>query len=836
MRRRVAEWLSWRGPLASTVLVPAGVACAAGAIVAHLLTPHWRMGGYTFAYGYPKNVEINATLAGLAAGAAAAVLVRWRATWAAAWLVALAGFGTAHLLWPLAVATWLPGLGLAAGLAIGLETARNGGLADPGPATATSAGAAAAWCAGLTLLTLMSYTPLLVVDAYHDGSVLLSAVDFVRGGFPFHSYIWAHGLHDTGVAALWILITGKIGTSAVALTNATVAALSVPTLLLIARRAVSSAAAALLAAATGLVGVVAVGSFTLGGAGGVLFLLRSIGILVFVAVAFFCATTRPRPHLWWTGAALAMAHLWRFEVGVGGAVAVAVVVAYRALVEAPRRRGAAVIGNLARVASGAVLFVALWHALFGWPDAAWLQNVFALGAYHSGYNGLPFAWPRSGESEWTRGVVWAGVTMAVALMLLATAARRVVDALWPPPGTHPAAAAPRDTELLILLALLAAAGLRTALDRSDTLHIAMWSLVPAWGAALPPLAAHFERLAARPRWAHAGLAMLALFLWFRDPPQQRFLQHLRPNPPLGPCADTTFTAAEAAVPRNWVFIEDTCMTELVLRAHGVERLIIDHSAPWYSVRFGLPQLMPQYMLNQAVTPAAQRALIDHWRAVAPQALLQVRGYSGLGHYDVHNMHQVPVLEAYLRARRDGTRRLRTPIGVLYLLDEAAEPSPRAAPRLLSDEVALFVDRAVFDPATGFAEAQGWAADLVGGEPVADISWWRDDAPDATAETVEPMRRLDVVAAMHASDLEFAGWWLVTRGAAGPTPPRFRLRAVTADGRTRIVDVDPERVQRLPPRSGAEWASLGADVAVAERQGAADRAAALARHAGAPIVQ
>src|SRR5258705_6282964 len=67
----------WGDALLDTLVVPAGLAIAVGLALAHWLTPQWTAGGLMHATGYPKNVEITATLAAVALGAASAVLVRW---------------------------------------------------------------------------------------------------------------------------------------------------------------------------------------------------------------------------------------------------------------------------------------------------------------------------------------------------------------------------------------------------------------------------------------------------------------------------------------------------------------------------------------------------------------------------------------------------------------------------------------------------------------------------------------------------------------------------------------------------------------------------------------
>src|SRR5205807_2513078 len=89
----------------------------------------------------------------------------------------------------------------------------------------------------------------LEIDVFHHGEVLASALDLLQGGQPFKTFIWPHGLHDTGLAALWILVTGKIGTSPVALARATCRALGIVSTYCLARRLLGSRAEALVACA-----------------------------------------------------------------------------------------------------------------------------------------------------------------------------------------------------------------------------------------------------------------------------------------------------------------------------------------------------------------------------------------------------------------------------------------------------------------------------------------------------------------------------------------------------------------------------------------------------------
>src|SRR5262249_10257380 len=151
--------------------------------------------------------------------------------------------------------------------------------------------------------------------------------------------------------------------------------------------------------------------------------------------------------------------------------------------------------------------------------------------------------------------------------------------------------------------------------------------------------------------------------------------HLRPNPPVGPCADVMFTAGEAAQPLNASFIAATCELEQVLHRHGVSRLLTDHAAPWYYARFHMPPPSRYYSLNRAYGTPAQRQFSDDIRAAGVQALFAVKGYGAMSRYDVPNALRVPIIEAYLRARRHGAPAVETPLGRLYFWNEAAAGAP-----------------------------------------------------------------------------------------------------------------------------------------------------------------
>ncbi len=591
----------WRGALLGTLIVPTGSGVAVGALAAHVLEPHWTAGGWAYATGYPKNVEIAATLIGVAAGGFSAALARWPLAWAAALVVAIGGFG-----YVARVCSGLPGVTVltvlmgALPFVCGLECLRV-------PARRPPVGDRRLWIASVVLLGTMLF--LLAahprkIDTFHDGELLASALDLLAGGRPFLTYPWPHGLHDTGLAALWIAATGKVGTSPVALALASCSALAAPA---------------------------------------------------------FYLLIRPAPLRTALGRSDVSHFYWFYPV----------LLCTAALCMAPLLAWAA---DRARYAVGAVVAV-------------------------------------------------AAVTT---------------------------------------------------------------------GARVPQLASGWRGLA----------------------------EHLRPNAPVGVCADTTFTAAEAAIRSNARFIDATCRLEQLLRARGVHRLLLDHSAPWYHSRFGMPPPSRYYSLNKAFTPEAQQQFIADVRAADVQALLAVRGYGALAQYDVPNAYRVPIIEAYLRARRRGAPAIDTPLGRLYLWNEPDAANPPASPPVTADErLALQGTGVTAVPSTGFVEVRGWTRDLGGAAP--RIGLVRTRAGDAEITFAAPQRTDATGAAPMVST-----WSLVARA----TPVELAGLAVELQGADGRLLVSPELppARELPPLAGPEWRDLHAAVDAAAALGAADRAAARQR--------
>ena len=852
------------------IVVPVGVAVAAGLALAATISPRWRAAGMPYLLGYGKNVEAAAVAGALAAGAATQWLVRSRRGLAAGLLVAVPGLALAVFAFPVAplLDGW-PELLAVAGLATALGLGRRGGRA---PAEAPSEGApllavargfpaalldAGGWATALLVGALAAAAfvftvgpPPLTIDTYHHGEVLSTAVDLLRGGRPFATLLWPHGVHDSGLAALWILATGKVGTSPVALAWASCCALGVAAAYLVARRLLGSRAAGLavclVAALAPLLtdqGQIAAGSLA----------LYQLGELFFVVLGFVAITSRRHDLL--AGLCFGLAYLFRVETALYGALAALAVIAHRdlAAAEAPwARRVKTAAGAVLRLCGGIALTLAAARLVLGWPGAEWYAYTLGdLPRYHRDAMGVPLPWPRQGVARSPVQALWLNRILArllLTLLLLVLALREVLERPRPRPRSP---AASERTASLLFVAVFTAAAAKSALDRSDVGHVTQWSALPLLATACLAFAAWRERRS----WtrARSGLALVVLIalldfgnLGFRvralrDPAaaaaaaRERWdglVEHLAPNPPAGGCADRTFTPGESRLAANRRFIADTCAAEATLRAHGVTRLVIADSASWYYVRFRMPWPTRYFAMARAYTPARQLELVRELRASRSQALLLAHGYGALGDFDVPDAVRIPVADAYLRGRRRGVAVTPTPLGDLFFWDEPERCLPVPLPGGPAPRAELTPELVAYQPASGLLFARGWAIDGATQGPLAALTLW--DAPPGAAADLELGRNRDELAAkLHREPLRHAGWELAVRGwrprrGARPGPAdALVLEALAQGGGTSRLRLDPSGACILGPLRGAEWNGLGEAIDRAAALGRADRASALA---------
>lgn len=800
--------------------------------------------------GYGKNVEAAAVAGALAAGAATQWLVRSRRGLLAGVLVAVLGFVLVAVLSPVLplVSGW-PQLLTAAVLATSIGACRDGRRQAAAGAGAIS-GPAAALLVGALACSVFAFTvgpPLLSIDTFHHGEVLSTALDLLHGGRPFATVIWPHGFHDSGLAALWILATGKIGTSPVALAWASCCGLGVVAAYLLARRLLGSRREALAACLVlAFAPLLTEQPQTVAGTSA----LDQLGRLLFVVLGFVVVTSsRPR-HLV-AGACFGLAYLFRVETALYGCLAALAVIAYRDLVAAgePFARAVKTFSRSAlRFLAGAALVLGAARLVLGWPGAEWYAFTLRdLPRYHRDAVGIPLPWTRRGVARSPDEAQWLSLALARLLLTLLLLVQTLREILARRPRL------PVESERaaqLIFVAFFAAAATKSALDRSDAFHVLQWSALPLLAASCLAIAGWRDRWSWSRRGSTLAVVALVALLGFENLriqiPSSRgpadlaaaarerwhgLVEHLAANPPAGACADRMFTPGESRLAANRAFIAETCAVEAMLRSHGVSRLVIADAAPWYHVRFRLPLPTRYYALARAYTPPRQAELIEELRASRPQALLLPQGYGALGDFDIPDALRVPVADAYLRGRRHGVPATPTPLGDLFFWDEPGTYTAPAQPGGGNPRAELAVELAAYQPAGGLLFARGWAIDAASGQPLAALAL-RNVPPGAGAELAYGLNREQAARSMNRAALAHAGWELTIQDwYLGRRYDEIAVDAVAAGGRTQQLTIDLSAARVLGPLSGSAWNGLATALGRAAALGRTDRARALSRWRG-----
>ena len=497
---------------------PLAAAVAVGTLVAPLVSPEWKAPGQPWFLGQAKNVE----QAMVAAGFLAAAAVPWlmRSTWGRAGVGLVAALGT-FILTAKGSAFLLsnaPGVILASTLAASVSAAwRRGEGTASQPCSAGAGGGLrmAIWtfaASALACLTGIFSVVALPIDVFHDGEVLSSALDFLGGGRPFETFLWPHGLHDTGLAAFWILVTGKVGTSPVVLAYATCCALGVLTASVLAKALNCTAHESLAAAA-------AVSLPFLTGIGpGVMDLLSPfrLGVMFFVVVGFAVLVSPWRHREGVAGLCFGLAYLFRVEAGLFGVVASAAVIAWRSLGNASAtvgERGRRFVWSLLQFFAGMALCLGACRAAFGWPGRAWFEYTLdILPSYHRDATGLFVPW----FGDASRPVDSPEALLLAWLVFVAVLVAQAAAHLDAGPGVNARA------EKLLFLSVFAVLATRSAVDRSDSEHIRQWVSLPLLGVLLMTVTAVREswRLGAGRSAAacFALVGLLSMFGGFFPPP------------------------------------------------------------------------------------------------------------------------------------------------------------------------------------------------------------------------------------------------------------------------------------------------------------------------------
>jgi hypothetical protein len=225
----------------------------------------------------------------------------------------------------------------------------------------------------------------------------------------------------------------------------------------------------------------------------------------------------------------------------------------------------------------------------------------------------------------------------------------------------------------------------------------------------------------------------------------------------------------------------------------------------------------------------QRELIAGLRARRPQALLQVRGFAGIWRFDVPDAVRVPLIDAYLRERRQGVAPIVTAIGDFYFWDESRTPeTPRSAAGPAAPGVGIAVESVIYAPASGVFFANGWAADVSAREPLKSLELVPGQLQAGKGwASLEYGRPRSYVLDCGTEEKARCGFEL-----AGSIPPdvmaawqkrgEIDLTAVTSDGSAAPIQLSLAKLHTVGELSGPEWRGLDQAVKEATAQGASDR--------------
>lgn len=380
--------------------LPVGTAVSGAFLIAKLVSPRWRAGGAPYVFGYAKNVEVLAAIGGILVGAMGRAIALTRTGSCTSSLIALFGWyliATRCLLEQIA-GCWARFLFIAflfIPLHICWPEDDEAFTAQTAETRASAKSVLAFISAGLlSVLAFASCRHQLDIDVFHHGEILASAIDLLHGGRPFSTFIWPHGFHDTGLTALWILATGKIGTSPVSLARSSCYALGIISGFLLGKRLLASRSQSL-AVCMGLLVVALQEDFNVLSSP-----VYHLGVLIFVVSGFYALTSVNRNRELIAGVCIGLSYVFRIETGAFAATAALGLIVFQSAI---RDRGSLGEGGKVLAKScvsfvcGMLLPLVLLYLLLGWPDHAWFEyTLLELPKYHLDAVGLPFPWPIRG--------------------------------------------------------------------------------------------------------------------------------------------------------------------------------------------------------------------------------------------------------------------------------------------------------------------------------------------------------------------------------------------------------------------------------------------------------
>jgi len=652
--------------------------------------PAWTAPGWPSYHHYPKNAEIKSmvyTVLSVPIITVAFASIRSRLTRAAISVaVFLAAFFLIFksLLFGDALA-WIWSLGgillLIAALKYALKEpdewyGQRAQEASVNPAVFLAAG-----LAGVVYLflvkTYLLYYIVGFLDLHHLGEQMVSAIDLLRGGRPFESVFWSHGLADTGLSALAYWLTSRVDLPTHYINRAAFTSLSMVSILLL------SYGLRLRYYSILILFLILFINYPL------VFSYQSNLVPVLIAMLIYSKAKK-----WYvfvlSGVTAFMAHIYRIDYGVYGFVSIMGLGAYQvasALLWRDKVKAVArakgVLFFLAGVLSAALfIFLAL-----GWPGYEWYRITFyLLPRYLSDSGGLPFPIPFA-----ARGYGFNDMQALVnntylfsALGLIAAGAGYVYACFR------------RRTDVdafFVLVVLLSAVSLRSAFNRSGESYIQFCGFV--YLTVIICLVRRLVYSSIRP-WLKVAIVILPfVFFNFRTGSfgTPFFLPHRiivkkslaalsTYNDPLpGQCSKSFFSELNLRSRAISNYDRGICEVKRILDRFkiGDRELLVTHSASMIYPTLGYRMPTRYYAIGWAITPQMQRELVSELEASGVKSVLRVNpeypGIQTFVEYDIPDEVRLPVYDEWFKKKFDQDVFIKTSLGDIFLA-RGVEPQVR----------------------------------------------------------------------------------------------------------------------------------------------------------------
>jgi hypothetical protein len=536
-------------------------------------------------------------------------------------------------------------------------------------------------------LALTALRPVGWMDLHHHGEIIASSLDMLKGGIPYRTFFWPHGLCDTGVTALLMKLTGHQDFTVLALRYSINVALGLIAVYLLAYALIGDALYACIASLL----VATVGGWTRGGPG--LFVEALPLIIAFLVLS----RGLTRRSLLGAGFLLGAGYLWRIDLGLSALVAAALYLIVDEYYVAGYARDGQLLAHLLDRSKfwslvrrflllliGVCIPLLICRGMLGFPTREWFRTTLIdMPRYHADSTGMPFPIGEGlAKAAYPPAPRFCQVTVPLVCLLclglFAFTLLKMVERKLPMDNARG-----RFFLLTLFFSLLC---FTTALDRSDEGHLLRGTGFLAMLCLLDFFAYVRRRNGFWRATAVALVGCLAVQLllstpwiwlgWFRPLSwfasttiRQDNLDALRTC--FGPArvGDDLYTglASDCAKPVR----KSAARVREILDAHGVgpRELLVYHSAPLLYPMLGRDLPTQYYCLGWATNARMERSLIADLERNHVRAFLHTStNLGGLPFYDVPDSHRIPLVDSYINSRVAKGKHYETAFGTLTIVE------------------------------------------------------------------------------------------------------------------------------------------------------------------------